>query len=75
MLGHVQISQLQLLQDEQQAQHQRQKGLLEEELFRLRQTLHQSNRNLELSRNGAEVQSRENMLHCMLQFACSTWVR
>lgn len=51
----LQISQLQLLQDEQQGQHQREVGLLEEELVRLKQAVHQSNRNLEHSRNRAEV--------------------
>ena len=81
----MQNSHLQLLQDEQQAQHQRQKGLLEEELARLKQALQQSNRNLELSRNGAEVRSREctikqttvntQVLCCILQFACSAWDR
>ena len=71
MLGHLQISQLQLLQDEQQAQHQRQKGLLEEQIVRLRQALHQSNRNLELSSNGAEVQSREFVvLHASFCLQC-----
>ena len=55
----MQISQLQLLQDEQQAQHQRQKGLFEAELGRLRQALHHSSRNLELSRNENEVTSRK----------------
>ena len=75
MLGHVQISQLQLLQDEQQAQHQRQKRLLEEELVRLRQVLQQSNRNLELSRNGAEVWSTGKSLYCTIYSARSAWIR
>lgn len=57
----MQISQLQLLQDEQQAQHQREVRLLEEELVRLRQAVHQSNMNLEHSRNRAEVCGRADI--------------
>ena len=57
---YLQILQLQLLQDEQQARHQRQKGLLEEELARLRQALHQSNRTIQQSKDSNQVVR----LHC-----------
>ncbi|KAL3144158.1 hypothetical protein ABBQ32_003943 [Trebouxia sp. C0010 RCD-2024] len=53
-IAKSEISQLQLLQDEQRAQHQRQKALWGEELGRLRQALHHSERNLRLVRNDAE---------------------
>ena len=51
----MQVSQLQLLQDEQQVLHQHQKGLLEEEIGRLRQAVQQGNRHVQLARNESKV--------------------